>query len=170
MSRLHLSVLSLAAPFALGALLAVTTGCGGESQEQALEEATAALVAEREAVQESREEVAARQETVDEAQGKLAAAKEELGIREKALREAEARVGLEATDATLFRSVQRRLLDDEQLEALAIAVQVKNGVVSLLGTVPDEKDRARAEEVARATPGVVTIDNQIKVTAAPEKK
>jgi len=148
----------------------VTTGCGGESQEEALEEATAAVIAEREAVQQAREKVDARQQAVDEAQSELEAAKKELRIQEQALREAEAHVGLEATDATLFRSVQRRLLDDEPLEELAIAVQVSKGVVTLLGTVPDPDDRARAEEIAQTTPGVVTVDNRIEVTSAPQEE
>lgn len=170
MSRSHPAILSLAALFALSTLLVVTTGCGGESQEEALEEATAALVAKREAVEGAREKVDARQQAVDQAQSELEAAKQEFRNQEQALREAEARVGLKATDATLFRSVQRRLLDDEALEELAIAVQVKKGVVTLLGTVPDPDDRARAEEVAQTTPGVVTVDNRIEVTSAPAEE
>jgi osmotically-inducible protein OsmY len=168
MSRPHPPLLSLAALFALSALLFVTTGCGGESQEQALEEATAAVVANREAVQQALEAVDAKQQAVDEAQKELQAAKEALKAREQELHEAESAVGQKATDATLFRSVQRRILDDEGLDDLAIAVQVTKGVVTLLGTVPDEDHRARAEEVARETPGVVTIRNQIAVASPPE--
>ena len=170
MSRPHPPLLSLAALFALSALLFVTTGCGGESQEQALEEATAAVIAERDAVQEAREKVDVRQQAVDEARDELDEAKDELRIREQALREAESHVGLKATDAALFRSVQRRLLDDEGLEDLAIAVQVEKGVVTLQGTVSDEEDRAHAEEVARETPGVVTIENQIAVVPPPTEE
>ena len=59
------------------------------------------------------------------------------------------------TDAALFRSVQRRLLDDEELEDLAVAAEAAKGVITLRGTVPDQETRARAEEIARATPGVV---------------
>jgi osmotically-inducible protein OsmY len=151
--------------FALSALLLAAAGCGGEDQEQALEEATAAVIAERDAVQEAREKVDAHQQAVDEARDELEAAKDELEIREQALREAESHVDLKATDATLFRSVQRRLLDDEELDELAVAVQVAKGVVTLLGTVPDEDDRARAEEIARATPGIVTVENRIEVTS-----
>ena len=170
MSRPHPPLLSLAALIASSALLLVTTGCGGESQEQALEEATAAVVATQEAVQQARETVDAKQQAVDEAKKELAAAKEELKTREQELREAESRVGQKATDATLFRSVQRRLLDDEELDDLAVAVQVTKGVVTLLGTVPDEDHRARAEDIARETPGVVTVRNQIAVASPPEQE
>jgi osmotically-inducible protein OsmY len=170
MSRHHPTVLSLAVLFALSTLLFAVAGCGGDSQEQELKQATAAVAAKREAVQEARDEVETRQQVVDEAQKQLEAAESELRMREQALREAESDVGLKATDPALFRSVQRRLLDDEELDELAIAVQVTKGVVTLQGTVPDEKDRARAEEVARTTPGVVTIENRIQLVSPPAKE
>ena len=170
MSRHHPPVLSLAVLFALSTLLFAAAGCGGDSQEQELKEATAAVVAKREAVQAAREEVEARQQVADEARKELEAAESQLRIREQELREAESRVGLKATDATLFRSIQRRLLDDTELDDLAIAVQVAQGVVTLRGTVPDENDRARAEEVARATPGVVTLENRIEVASPPAQE
>ena len=170
MSRHHPPVLSLAVLFALSTLLFAAAGCGEDSQEQELREATAAVVAKREAVQAAREEVEARQQVADEARKELEAAESELRIREQALREAESRVGLKATDATLFRSIQRRLLDDAELDDLAIAVQVTQGVVTLRGTVPDESDRARAEEVARGTPGVVTLENRIELLSPPAQE
>jgi osmotically-inducible protein OsmY len=155
---------------ALSTLLFAAAGCGGDSQEQELKEATAAVAAKREAVQEARGEVEARQQVVDEARKELEAAESELRIREQALGEAESHVGLKATDAALFRSVQRRLLDDEELEELAIAVQVAKGVVTLQGVVPDQDARARAEEVARATAGVVTVENRIEVVSPPAEE
>jgi osmotically-inducible protein OsmY len=170
MSRYHTPLLSLAVLFALSIPLFALAGCGGDSQEQALEEATAEVGAKREAVAEARKEVEARQQAVDDARKELEEAKSELRVREQELRESESRVDLTATDATLFRSVQRRLLDDEELEDLAISVQVEKGVVTLTGTVSDEEDRAHAEEVARETPGVVTIENQIAVVPPPAQE
>jgi osmotically-inducible protein OsmY len=170
MSRHHPPVLWLAVLFALSTLLLAAAGCGGDSQEQELQEATAAVVAKQEAVKEAREEVDARQQVVDEARKELEAAESELRIREQALREAESQVGLKATDATLFRSVQRRILDDPDLDDLAIAVQVTKGVVSLQGEVPDEDARARAEEIARETPGVVNVENRVEVVAPPAEE
>ncbi len=141
--------LMLAVLFALSSLLFLAAGCGGESQEEALKEATAAVVEKQKAVEEAQQEVDARQTAVDEAQKQLEAAKAELRSREQALRDAKSKVGLKATDTTLFRSVQRSLLEDEQLEGLAIAVRVTRGVVKLEGSVEEEDDRARAEEIAR---------------------
>jgi osmotically-inducible protein OsmY len=170
MSRHHPPVLLLAVLFALSTLLFATAGCGGDSQEKELKAATAAVEAKREAAQKAREEVEARQQVVDEARKELEAAESELRIREQALREAKSQVGLRATDPTLFRSVQRRLLDDEQLDDLAIAVQVTQGVVTLQGVVPDEDNRAYAEELARETPGVVNVENRIEVIPPPTEK
>ena len=170
MSRPHTPVFSLAALLALSTLLFVAAGCGEDSQEQALEEATAAVVAKREAVEEAREAVEARQQAVDEARKELEAAQSELRTLQQALGEAEARMGLKATDAALFRSVQRRLLDDEELDDLAIAAEAAKGVIALRGTVPDQEARARAEEIARATPGVVAVENRIEVVPPPEEE
>jgi osmotically-inducible protein OsmY len=170
MSRHHPPVLSLAVLFALSTLLFAAAGCGDDSQEQELKEATAAVVAAQQAVEKAREEVDARRQVVDEAQKELEAAESELRSQEQALREAESRVDRKATDAALFRSVQRRLLDDQELDEVAIAVQVTQGVVVLRGSVPDEKVRARAEETARATPGVVALENRIELEAPPAQE
>jgi osmotically-inducible protein OsmY len=153
--------------FALSTLLFATAGCGGDSQEKELKAATAAVEAKREAAQKAREEVEARQQVVDEARKKLEEAESELRTREQALRDAQSQVGLTATDATLFRSVQRRILDDPELDDLAVAVQASKGVITLQGAVPDEDARARAEEVARATPGVLNVENRVEVVAPP---
>lgn len=153
----------LAALFALCTLILLVASCGGGSQEKELEQATALVVEKQKAVEEARQEVDARQAAVDEAREALEEAKAELRSREQALRDAKSKVGLKATDTTLFRSVQRNLLEDEELEGVAIAVRVTEGVVTLEGTVPEEEDRARAEEVARSTPGVVNLENRIEV-------
>ena len=170
MSRHHPPVLSLVVLFAVSSLLFATAGCGGDSQEQELVEATAAVVAKQEAVQEAREEVEARQQVVDEARKELEAAESELRIREQALLEAQSQVGAKATDATLFRSVQRRILDDPKLDDMAVSVQVAKGVITLQGAVPDEDARARAEEVARETPCVLNVENRVEVVAPPAEE
>jgi len=168
MSRPYPSVLLLAALLVTSVLLLLAAGCGGESEEQELADATAAVVEKRGAVEEARAEVETRQQAVDELQKELEAAIGELQIREQALAEAESHVGLKATDATLFRSVQRRLLDDDELSDLAIAAEAKRGTITLRGTVPDEEARARAEEIAQATPGVFSVENLIELESTPE--
>ena len=99
----------------------------------------------------------------------LAAALVSLEMREHligSLREAESRVDLKATDAALFRAVQKRLLEDERLRHVAIDADVRRGVVELRGSVPDERTAAAAVEVARAVPGVMRVENRLNVAGA----
>jgi hyperosmotically inducible protein len=159
------AALRLARPVALaGAALAlVLLACGESDREAALREASSQLEA-------AKQEVEQKQELVDRKRDAVEAAREELekasGALEKArdrLAAAQERVGEYATDAVLFRSVQRRLLEDEKLERVAIAARVENGVVNLSGTVPSAKLRDRAVEVAKKTSGVVRVDSNIQV-------
>jgi len=51
-----------------------------------------------------------------------------------------------------------------------IKVQADNGAVTLTGSVPDSDQRVLAEDTVRDLPGVVAVDNQIKVAPpAPER-
>jgi hyperosmotically inducible protein len=144
------------------ALLALVA-CGGNEGEEELEEASRGLPRAREAVEEARGEVAERQAEVKDAQEELAAARQGLREAENQLSQLEAKVDLSATDAVLFRSIQKRLLDDGALEDVAIAARVDKGVVSLSGTVPGAELRDRAVEIARSTPGVTSVETQIQI-------
>jgi osmotically-inducible protein OsmY len=149
------------------ALLALV-GCGGNGAEEELEEASRGLAKAREAVEEARSEVEERKTEVQAAQDELAEAREALREAEEELSGFEAKVDLNATDAALFRSIQKRLLDDGSLEDVAIAARVDMGVVSLSGTVPEAELRDRAVEIARSTPGVTSVESRIQVEK-PEK-
>jgi osmotically-inducible protein OsmY len=132
--------------------------CGGNEAEEELEEASRGLAKAREAVGEARREVEERQAEVKAAQEELAAAREGLREAQEQLSGFEAKVDLSATDVVLFRSVQKRLLDDGALEDVAIAARVDKGAVSLSGTVPDAELRDRAVEIVRSTPGVTSVE------------
>jgi len=50
-----------------------------------------------------------------------------------------------------------------------VKIKVKDGVVTLSGSVPDSDQRMLAEDTVRNLPGVVSVDNRIKVESpAPE--
>ena len=50
-----------------------------------------------------------------------------------------------------------------------VKIKVKDGIVTLSGSVPDSDQRVLAEDTVRNLPGVVSVDNRIKVeSAAPE--
>jgi osmotically-inducible protein OsmY len=48
-----------------------------------------------------------------------------------------------------------------------VRVSVKDGVVTLRGTVPDSDDKALAEDTVNNLPGVVSVVNKIKVESEP---
>ena len=152
---------------ALGTVL-IALACGGSDPEADLEQASQAL-------EEARAQVAEGQEAVQELEGEVQEAQKRLTEARAALREAEGElarresaVDVSATDGVLFRSVQKRLLEDDDLSGVAIAARVSKGVVTLSGSVPNAKLGERALEIARATPGVGSVESRIEVQVAAE--
>ena len=47
-----------------------------------------------------------------------------------------------------------------------VTVKVKEGVVTLMGTVPDQQTFERAERAAVFTYGVMKVDNQLRLDAS----
>jgi osmotically-inducible protein OsmY len=62
--------------------------------------------------------------------------------------------------------VQKQLLDDDDLEDVAISARVERGVVTLSGVVSEEKLRERAVKLAESVPGVVSVQDRIQVAGA----
>jgi len=148
----------------------VAFACGGSNPEVDLEQASQAVEEARVQVEKARETVQQRESEAEEAQARLNEARSILREAEKEFAQREAVVNRSATDDVLFRAVQTRLLEDDDLSGVAIAARVSKGVVTLSGSVPKEKLRDRAVEVARKTPGVSSVESQIEVPAAVEKK
>lgn len=70
----------------------------------------------------------------------------------------------EATkDATITTKINVALVADEQLKALKIDVDTKDGKVVLTGTAPDAGSRDRATAIVKAVDGVVDVDNRLSV-------
>ena len=138
-------------------------GCGDTSDEERLTQANAVLREAREAVRSAREEVQTKEQGVEAATAELEKARAALHEVEQELANAESQVDLNATDALLFRAIQRKLLEDDRLEGLAIRADVKKGAVTLRGSVPDEETNEAALEIVRAFPGVVSVDSQLEV-------
>lgn len=155
-------------PLVLGVALATVlllVACGGEDDLAAASAEVAQIeqeVAEaRTAVEEAEAEAATANEVVVAARATLEAAEARLaGAREQ--------VAKQANDAVVFHAVQRRLLDDSDLEGVAISARVQKRIVTLDGSVPNETLKKRAEEVAAGTTGVETVINQITVEVAAE--
>ncbi len=69
-------------------------------------------------------------------------------------------------DAWLVMKVHSEMVDEDVLNGSNIDVDVKNGVVTLQGTVPSEAARARALAVAKANDGVKGVTDQLKIAPA----
>ena len=66
-------------------------------------------------------------------------------------------------DGWLVMKVHSEMVDEDVLSGSNIDVDVKNGVVTLQGTVPSEAARARAIAVAKANDGVKSVTDQLRV-------
>jgi hyperosmotically inducible protein len=69
-------------------------------------------------------------------------------------------------DGWLVTKVHSEMVDEGVLSGSDIDVDVKNGVVTLQGTVPSEAARARAVEVAKANDGVKSVVDQLRIVPA----
>jgi hyperosmotically inducible protein len=71
-----------------------------------------------------------------------------------------------ADDAALTARVKAALLDDEQVKGTQFNVDVYKGKVTLSGVTNSSEQAQRAEQIARQTPGVKTVDSAIRVSDA----
>ena len=145
----------------LAGLLAAS--CGGDDEEARLEKLSQELGTLREAQPELRTRVAEREVTAKAAQDELAQARGALRESERRVAEIEKEVGAHATDPLLFRMIQKQLLDDDDLEEVAISARVEHGVVTLSGVVPEAELRERAVKLTESVPGVVSVQDRIQV-------
>lgn len=73
--------------------------------------------------------------------------------------------GYARSDDRIRDDVCDRLSDDSMLDASEIDVAVKEGEVTLTGTVRQRSDRRRAEDLAEAASGVKHVQNNLRVKA-----
>jgi BON domain len=66
-------------------------------------------------------------------------------------------------DSVITTKVKSKLAADTRTSAIKISVETTNGVVALTGTVPTQSEKSAAEEIAKSTEGVKSVDNKIAV-------
>ena len=66
-------------------------------------------------------------------------------------------------DATIVTKINASLAADDQLKAIKIDVDAKDGHVKLTGTAPSPDAQARATTLAQSVDGVRSVDNQLVV-------
>jgi len=102
----------------------------------------------------------AEQKATEIKDGVKAAANDAAQATERAANDAADKV----KDAGITSAVNAKLAQDKSLSAVQINVDTVNGRVSLRGTAPDVVSRERAQILAAAVEGVVSVDNQLVVS------
>ena len=157
------------AAFGLLVTAATLTACSDDAQER-YDEATEALAEARENRAEAQQALQEKQAELEEFQDKLDEAEEELEQARENQAEAEAKVNASVTDEVLFRTLQRKMLNKDKFEDAAIAVGVADRVVTLTGSVPNQKTRKAALEIAREQSGVKEVIDFLKVRGSADDK
>lgn len=69
----------------------------------------------------------------------------------------------QVSDDTIYDNVRRRLASDPVVKGGGIKVDVKQGVVTLSGSVELEKQKIKAEKLAKKVSGVKSVNNELLV-------
>ena len=70
------------------------------------------------------------------------------------------------SDARILEDVSDRLMVCDEVDASDIEVQVDQGKVTLTGTVESRREKRRAEMVSDWVPGVIDVDNRLRLGRA----
>jgi osmotically-inducible protein OsmY len=71
--------------------------------------------------------------------------------------------GKPVSDDFLVDTIRQKLASDDVVKGGAIDVEVKDGVCTLKGKVEEEKQKGRAEKIAKRVGGVKSVVNQIQI-------
>ena len=74
------------------------------------------------------------------------------------------------SDDGIYDNVRRRLASDPTVKGGGLQVDVKAGVVTLRGTVEEQKQRDRATKLAKKVAGVKSVNNELTVVQRNVKK
>ena len=67
------------------------------------------------------------------------------------------------TDDFLSDTIRQKLAADQVVKGGAIEVVVKDGAVTLKGTVEEDKQKNKAEKIAKKVSGVKSVANELKI-------
>lgn len=146
--------------FLLGA--AAVGGCS-ESPQDKYNDATQKLQKAKQARQQAQRTLEDKQKELAQARKDVQAAQKGLQQAQHDVMQAEQVVNRNVDDEVLFRSIQRKLLNQKTFDNSAISVSVKNRVVTLGGTVPDAQTRKKALQTAHSQPGVQKVVDALQV-------
>ena len=69
-------------------------------------------------------------------------------------------------DPVITSDVRSKITEDEKLRGLILNVKTDNGIVTVSGKAHSQEQIDRAIELARNTPGVVSVNSLVKIDAA----
>jgi Flp pilus assembly secretin CpaC len=78
--------------------------------------------------------------------------------------------GYRRSDERIEEQLNDTFTDDHMLDASNIEVTVKNGEVTLSGTVNNREAKRRAEDLAENLSGVTNVENRIRVSEKSEEQ
>jgi hyperosmotically inducible periplasmic protein len=67
------------------------------------------------------------------------------------------------TDASVTADIHAKLEQNKLLRNAQVTIATKEGVVTISGTVPSDFARDQVMETVRSTPGVVRVDDQLRL-------
>jgi osmotically-inducible protein OsmY len=67
------------------------------------------------------------------------------------------------SDDKIFDQVRQKLANDPDVKGAGFNVTVKDGAVTLEGSVKDAHARDKAERIAKKVKGVTAVKNQLKI-------
>ena len=67
------------------------------------------------------------------------------------------------SDDTIYDNVRRKLASDPVVKGGGLTVDVKQGVVTLTGTVEQDKQKERATKLTKKVGGVKSVNNALQV-------
>ena len=72
-------------------------------------------------------------------------------------------VAEESKDDLIYDQIRQKLSTDREVGGNAIDVKVENGHVTLTGSVRSERQKSRAENVAKKVKGVEKVENKLVI-------
>jgi hyperosmotically inducible periplasmic protein len=81
-----------------------------------------------------------------------------------------AKAGNAITDGWITMKVHAQFIPEDSLDGSDINVDTRNGVVSLTGTVPTPAGKERAVAIAKATDGVKSVNDNLRVAPTEASK
>ena len=75
----------------------------------------------------------------------------------------------DTSDDAIYDNVRRRLASDQIVKGGGLKVDVQQGVVTLSGTVEQEKQKERATKLTKKVPGVKSVNNELRIASKGAK-